>query len=161
RIGSNTNLIAPVRVGAGAFTGAGSSIYLDVPDDALALERTEQKNIEGWAIRRRQKAEAAKAAKASDAEPERWPAEPHEGNKHRRLSARCESARGCTRRSRSSPARLTPSWRRKFASIWRFPWATRSSGAFGTARSTSGSEKRSGAPKCSSSSRHATRPIQT
>jgi len=67
RIGSNTNLIAPVRVGAGAFTGAGSSIYLDVPDDALALERTEQKNIEGWAIRRRQKAEAAKAAKASDA----------------------------------------------------------------------------------------------
>lgn len=67
RIGSNTNLIAPVRIGKGAFTGAGSSIHRDVPDDALALERSEQKIIEGWAVRRRQKAEAAKAGKASDA----------------------------------------------------------------------------------------------
>jgi len=62
RIGSNTNLIAPVRIGKGAFTGAGSSIAKDVPADALAIERAEQRNIEGWAVRRRQRAEAEKTA---------------------------------------------------------------------------------------------------
>jgi len=61
RIGSNTNLIAPVRVGAGAFTGAGSSISHDVPPDALALERAQARIIEGWAARRRQQAAAERA----------------------------------------------------------------------------------------------------
>ncbi len=55
-IGSNTNLVAPVTIGRGAYTGAGSTITKDVPTDALGLERAEQKNIEGWAERRRQKA---------------------------------------------------------------------------------------------------------
>ncbi len=40
-IGSNTNLIAPIRVGAGAKTGAGSTLTEDVPDGALAVERAE------------------------------------------------------------------------------------------------------------------------
>lgn len=52
-IGSNTNLVAPVRVGKGAFTGAGSTIARDVPADALALERAPERVIEGWAVRRR------------------------------------------------------------------------------------------------------------
>jgi bifunctional UDP-N-acetylglucosamine pyrophosphorylase/glucosamine-1-phosphate N-acetyltransferase len=52
-IGTDTMLVAPVRVGQGAVTGAGSSIARDVPDGALAVERSEQKTFEGWAQRRR------------------------------------------------------------------------------------------------------------
>lgn len=54
-IGSATMLIAPVEVGAGAQTAAGSAISHDVPPDALAIERAEQRTIEGWAGRRRRK----------------------------------------------------------------------------------------------------------
>jgi bifunctional UDP-N-acetylglucosamine pyrophosphorylase/glucosamine-1-phosphate N-acetyltransferase len=52
-IGSDTQLVAPVRVGKGAYVGAGSTITKDVPPDALALSRVPQKNIEGWAVKRR------------------------------------------------------------------------------------------------------------
>jgi bifunctional UDP-N-acetylglucosamine pyrophosphorylase / glucosamine-1-phosphate N-acetyltransferase len=52
RIGSDTMLVAPVTIGDGAFTGAGSVITKDVPAGALAVERTEQKNISGYAQRR-------------------------------------------------------------------------------------------------------------
>jgi bifunctional UDP-N-acetylglucosamine pyrophosphorylase / glucosamine-1-phosphate N-acetyltransferase len=59
RIGSDTMLVAPVTVGEGAFTGAGSVITKDVPDGALGVERSEQRNIEGYAERvRRAKGEA-------------------------------------------------------------------------------------------------------
>lgn len=47
-IGSNTNLIAPVRIGCGAVTGAGSTITKDVPDGALGITREKQKNISNW-----------------------------------------------------------------------------------------------------------------
>jgi bifunctional UDP-N-acetylglucosamine pyrophosphorylase/glucosamine-1-phosphate N-acetyltransferase len=50
-IGSNTALVAPVTVGAGAIVGAGSVITSDVEADSLALERSEQKGIAGWAKR--------------------------------------------------------------------------------------------------------------
>ncbi|QNL43978.1 glucosamine-1-phosphate N-acetyltransferase [Oscillibacter hominis] len=52
-IGCNTNLIAPVKVGDGAYTAAGSTITDEVPADALAVARARQKNLEGWAARRR------------------------------------------------------------------------------------------------------------
>lgn len=52
-IGSDTSLVAPVRVGAGAIVGAGSVITKDVPPGALAIERSKQINKEGWAIRKR------------------------------------------------------------------------------------------------------------
>jgi len=48
-IGSDTQLVAPVRVGKGAYVGAGSTITKDVPAEALALSRTPQRIIEGWA----------------------------------------------------------------------------------------------------------------
>ncbi|HSF40649.1 MAG TPA: bifunctional UDP-N-acetylglucosamine diphosphorylase/glucosamine-1-phosphate N-acetyltransferase GlmU [Thermoanaerobaculia bacterium] len=48
-IGSDTMLVAPVRVGDGASTAAGSVITKDVPDGALAVSRVRQKNLEGWA----------------------------------------------------------------------------------------------------------------
>lgn len=47
-IGSNTALVAPVRVGMGAVTGAGSTITQDVPDGHLAVGRARQRNVEGW-----------------------------------------------------------------------------------------------------------------
>jgi len=50
-IGSNTALVAPVTVGDGAITGAGSVITKDVPVDALAVTRVPQKALEGWAAR--------------------------------------------------------------------------------------------------------------
>ncbi len=52
-IGSDTQLVAPVKVGKGAFVGAGSTITRDVPAGALALSRTKQQNIAGWAVRKR------------------------------------------------------------------------------------------------------------
>jgi len=48
-VGSNTALVAPVRVGRGAIVGAGSTITRDVPDDCVAIERAEQRNLEGRA----------------------------------------------------------------------------------------------------------------
>jgi len=52
-VGSDTMLIAPVSIGEGAVTAAGSSIAHDVPAGALGVERSEQVNVEGWAERRR------------------------------------------------------------------------------------------------------------
>jgi len=53
-IGSDTQLVAPVRVGKGAYVGAGSTITKDVPAGALALSRTPQRVIAGWAARKRE-----------------------------------------------------------------------------------------------------------
>jgi len=54
-IGSNTALVAPVSVGEGAIVGAGSVITRDVEADSLAIERSEQKGIAGWARRFRER----------------------------------------------------------------------------------------------------------
>jgi bifunctional UDP-N-acetylglucosamine pyrophosphorylase/glucosamine-1-phosphate N-acetyltransferase len=54
-IGSNTALVAPVTIGDGAVIGAGSVITEDVEADALAVERSEQKGISGWARRFRER----------------------------------------------------------------------------------------------------------
>lgn len=47
-IGSNSQLVAPVRIGNGATVGAGSTVTQDVPDGALAVGRARQRNIKGW-----------------------------------------------------------------------------------------------------------------
>ena len=54
-IGSNTALVAPVSVGPGAIVGAGSVITKDVGADSLALERSDQRGIAGWAKRFRER----------------------------------------------------------------------------------------------------------
>ena len=54
-IGSDSTLVAPVRLGKGAYVGAASCITEDVPADALALGRGRQVNKEGWAAERRAK----------------------------------------------------------------------------------------------------------
>lgn len=51
-IGCNTNLVSPVSVGDGAYIAAGSTVTTNVPEDALCVARSRQKNIEGWAARR-------------------------------------------------------------------------------------------------------------
>jgi len=62
-VGSGTELVAPVRVGRGAYIAAGSTITENVPPDALAIARGRQVNKTGWARTRRQKLVAAKARK--------------------------------------------------------------------------------------------------
>jgi bifunctional UDP-N-acetylglucosamine pyrophosphorylase/glucosamine-1-phosphate N-acetyltransferase len=57
-IGSDATLVAPVRIGKGAYVAAGSSITEDVPADALGIARGRQANKAGW-VRRRRQAEAA------------------------------------------------------------------------------------------------------
>jgi bifunctional UDP-N-acetylglucosamine pyrophosphorylase/glucosamine-1-phosphate N-acetyltransferase len=52
-IGSDSQLIAPVRIGKGAYVGAGSSITEDVPDGALGIGRGRQANVEGWVERKK------------------------------------------------------------------------------------------------------------
>ena len=54
-IGSDTQLVAPVTVGAGAVTAAGTTVYRDVPPGALALTRPELVVVAGWAERKRRK----------------------------------------------------------------------------------------------------------
>ncbi len=68
RTASNNTFVAPVHIGDGAATGAGSVIREDVPPGALAVSAGPQRIIEGWAVRRRPgtaQAEAAEAAQES------------------------------------------------------------------------------------------------
>jgi bifunctional UDP-N-acetylglucosamine pyrophosphorylase/glucosamine-1-phosphate N-acetyltransferase len=51
-VGSNTELVAPVTIGRDATIGAGSTITRDVPEGALAVSRTKQRNIEGYSRRK-------------------------------------------------------------------------------------------------------------
>jgi bifunctional UDP-N-acetylglucosamine pyrophosphorylase/glucosamine-1-phosphate N-acetyltransferase len=53
RIGSDTMLVAPVEIGDGAYTAAGSVITKNVPAGALGVGRAYQRNVEGWVARRR------------------------------------------------------------------------------------------------------------
>jgi bifunctional UDP-N-acetylglucosamine pyrophosphorylase/glucosamine-1-phosphate N-acetyltransferase len=67
RTGSDTMLVAPVTVGDGAYTAAGSVITKDVPPGALGVGRAQQRNIEGWVERKRPGTKAADAAAAAKA----------------------------------------------------------------------------------------------
>jgi bifunctional UDP-N-acetylglucosamine pyrophosphorylase/glucosamine-1-phosphate N-acetyltransferase len=74
-IGSDTALVAPVRVGDGAYIGAGSTITENVPSDGLAIARGRQVNKPGWAAKKRRESTATekpkKAAKSSKRKPRR------------------------------------------------------------------------------------------
>jgi bifunctional UDP-N-acetylglucosamine pyrophosphorylase/glucosamine-1-phosphate N-acetyltransferase len=64
RIGSDTMLVAPLVIGDGAYTAAGSVITEDVPAGSMAVGRARQRNIVDWVLRRRPGSDSAKAALA-------------------------------------------------------------------------------------------------
>ncbi|MCE3551271.1 bifunctional UDP-N-acetylglucosamine diphosphorylase/glucosamine-1-phosphate N-acetyltransferase GlmU [Pseudonocardia sp. RS11V-5] len=67
RTGSDTMFIAPVNIGDGAYTGAGTVVREDVPPGALAVSSGPQRTIDGWVVRKRPGTPAAEAAeRASD-----------------------------------------------------------------------------------------------
>jgi bifunctional UDP-N-acetylglucosamine pyrophosphorylase / glucosamine-1-phosphate N-acetyltransferase len=66
RTGSDTMFVAPVTVGDGAYTGAGTVIREDVPPGALAVSAGPQRVIEGWVVRKRPGSAAARAATAAN-----------------------------------------------------------------------------------------------
>ncbi|MFD1825853.1 MULTISPECIES: bifunctional UDP-N-acetylglucosamine diphosphorylase/glucosamine-1-phosphate N-acetyltransferase GlmU [Mumia] len=68
RTSSNNTFVAPVSVGDGAFTGAGSTIREDVPSGALAVSAGSQRTIEGWVARKRPGTPSAEAAARARAE---------------------------------------------------------------------------------------------
>jgi bifunctional UDP-N-acetylglucosamine pyrophosphorylase/glucosamine-1-phosphate N-acetyltransferase len=65
RIGSDTMLVAPVSVGDGAYTAAGSVITDDVPPGAMGVGRARQRTILGWVLRKRAGTSSARAAEAA------------------------------------------------------------------------------------------------
>ncbi|HKP40554.1 bifunctional UDP-N-acetylglucosamine diphosphorylase/glucosamine-1-phosphate N-acetyltransferase GlmU [Mycobacterium sp.] len=68
RTGSDTMFVAPVNVGDGAYTGAGTVVREDVPPGALAVSAGPQRNVEGWVSRKRPGSEADKAARRAAGE---------------------------------------------------------------------------------------------
>ncbi|MBC2876103.1 MULTISPECIES: bifunctional UDP-N-acetylglucosamine diphosphorylase/glucosamine-1-phosphate N-acetyltransferase GlmU [Streptomyces] len=65
RTGSDNMFVAPVTIGDGVYTAAGSVITKDVPPGSLAVARGQQRNIEGWVARKRPGSAAAQAASAA------------------------------------------------------------------------------------------------
>ncbi|WP_279508707.1 bifunctional UDP-N-acetylglucosamine diphosphorylase/glucosamine-1-phosphate N-acetyltransferase GlmU [Actinomadura sp. KC06] len=63
KTGSDNMFVAPVTVGDGAYTAAGSVIVHDVPPGAMAVARARQRNVEGWVERKRAGTPAADAAR--------------------------------------------------------------------------------------------------
>ncbi|KIZ19162.1 bifunctional N-acetylglucosamine-1-phosphate uridyltransferase/glucosamine-1-phosphate acetyltransferase [Streptomyces natalensis ATCC 27448] len=70
KTGSDNMFVAPVTIGDGAYTAAGSVITKDVPPGSLAVARGQQRNIEGWVARKRPGSAAAQAAAAARQESE-------------------------------------------------------------------------------------------
>jgi bifunctional UDP-N-acetylglucosamine pyrophosphorylase/glucosamine-1-phosphate N-acetyltransferase len=70
RTGSDTMFVAPVTVGDGAYTGAGTVVREDIPPGALAVSGGPQRNIEGWVQRKRPGSKAAEAARRASGEHE-------------------------------------------------------------------------------------------
>jgi bifunctional UDP-N-acetylglucosamine pyrophosphorylase / glucosamine-1-phosphate N-acetyltransferase len=67
RVGSDNMLVAPIEIGDGAYTAAGSVITEDVPPGAMAVGRSSQRNIPGWVARKRPGTTSAQAAERAGA----------------------------------------------------------------------------------------------
>jgi bifunctional UDP-N-acetylglucosamine pyrophosphorylase / glucosamine-1-phosphate N-acetyltransferase len=100
-VGSDTALVAPIKVGDGAYIAAGSTVTEDIPADALGIARGRQVNKEGWAAERRAKIAAEKASAAGSSQP----SAAHDGRKS-------ESGQKPRRNAASSKKKLEPSPRR-------------------------------------------------
>lgn len=73
RTGSDTMFVAPVNVGDGAYTGAGTVLREDVPPGALAVSTNDQRVIEDWVLRNRPDSDSAEAARRAQAQTEAEP----------------------------------------------------------------------------------------
>ena len=70
RVGSDSMLVAPLTIGDGAYTAAGSVITQDVPAGALAIARGHQRNVMGWVARSRAGTRSAESAARAQAGPQ-------------------------------------------------------------------------------------------
>jgi len=61
-VGSDSQIVAPVTIGEGAYVAAGTTVTDDVPAGALALSRVRQLNLEGWVARRKTKAAGGRSS---------------------------------------------------------------------------------------------------
>ena len=86
RVGSDTMLVAPVTIGDGAYTAAGSVITDDVPPGAMAVGRARQRNVEGWVARKRPGTPAAARGRGRGAQAS-GPASAGPGSGHARGAA--------------------------------------------------------------------------
>jgi len=80
-VGSNTTLVAPVKVGERAYVAAGSTVTKDVPADALAFGRARQANREGYATRLRQRTQRG--------QPQRTPKKPQQPRESSHDAKKC------------------------------------------------------------------------
>src|SRR5699024_260091 len=107
RVGSDNVLVAPVTIGDGAATGAGTTVRRDVPAGALGVNAVSQRNMEGWTLRRRAGTAAAGAAPAAlgaeDGPAARTPADP-DADEHKEHEQRCADSSPPGRSDWSSPA---------------------------------------------------------
>ena len=98
RIGSDTMLVAPVEIGDGAYTAAGSVITENVPPGALGSGRAEQRNIPGWVARRRPGTSSAAAAAAQSEQ-----ARPEQGRPEQARSEQARSEQAPSEQALSEP----------------------------------------------------------
>lgn len=64
-VGSDSQLVAPVKIGRGAYVAAGATVTKDVPPNALAVSRVEQENIKDWVIKKQLQVKSSKLKRAS------------------------------------------------------------------------------------------------
>jgi bifunctional UDP-N-acetylglucosamine pyrophosphorylase/glucosamine-1-phosphate N-acetyltransferase len=135
-IGCNANLVSPVRIAPRGFVAAGSTITHDVPEDALAVARERQRNIEGWVARRE-----GRASRQSRGGTRSTPAVPGEtGRKVSKATSGKTAPRASRKKARQAPEKAArKSSKKKGAGT-----ATKSSRA---TRSPKVSTRRSGQPK--------------
>ena len=90
-VGCNVNLVSPVDIAPNAFLAAGSTITVDVPEDALGVARARQRNLEGWVARKEGRAAPRPKAPAA---PEAAPSAPSAAASGRRSGAARKKAAG-------------------------------------------------------------------
>ena len=98
-VGSDTVLVAPVRVADGSYIAAGSVITGDVEPGELAVSRAHQRNVAGWVARKRAGTKTAAAAEAARARPEPAEGAPPNLLKSRGRSRRTSPATGSAHRT--------------------------------------------------------------
>ena len=114
-IGCNVNLLAPVSLARNTFVAAGSTIGLDVPEDALAVARARQRNIEGWVARREGRATRASTPSPSAAAKKSAKSRPGKKAAARKKSAKSKPGKKAAARRKTASSKPRKSRPRKKA----------------------------------------------